>query len=364
MLPRRTFSARGFTLVELLVVVAVIALLIGLLLPALSQARAAGWRIVGANTQRQLVVGVLAYASENDGWIPGCNTSGRDYPSGGVPAGVPAEIASVRRADQDGDRPLQKWDWICPSLAGADLPANLAARWRAVLNGFADPAQRVRYQLPRVTFQDEPVSNAVTEDVRKNGPLVGVSYLMPVQFQWYGQNPFTSDPSQAPGGSSGFVLSEGGQVAYAYPSNGFRGPVDPRKVPRYLPKIEQIKNSSKKIAVADGFRFMTDSGLVNVDVTPGGFSFGSFTTSGATFRDSREYADFTGQGSSPRGQQLLATYRHGGKMNATMWDGHVETLSQQESRDPTWWYPSGYVYNGVDAHQDAAVFYKPGDRIN
>lgn len=356
-------TRRGFTLVELLVVVAVIALLIGLLLPALSQARAAGWRIVGANTQRQLVVGVLAYVSENDGWIPGCNTSGQKYPSGTLPSG-PAEATAVQRSDQDGDRPLQKWDWLCPSVAGADLPANRTARWRQILNQYADPGQRVQYQAPKAAFGNDPWSVQFDNDVKTNGPITGISYLMPAQFQWYSKNPFSSNPGDAAGDSTGLVIAESGQVAYSYPSRAFTGPVDPNKVPGYIPKLEQVKNSARKIAVADGFRFMTNTGVVDIDVTPGGASFGSFTTSGATFLNSREYADTTSTGSSPRGLQLLASYRHGGRMNATFWDGHVENITQQQSRDPTLWYPSGFVFNGVTAHPDASTFYQVGQRIN
>ena len=56
----------GFTLVELLVVVAVIALLIGLLLPALSSARRAGQLVVSMSNVRQITTAALAYTYDHD----------------------------------------------------------------------------------------------------------------------------------------------------------------------------------------------------------------------------------------------------------------------------------------------------------
>ncbi|HBG28223.1 MAG: hypothetical protein A2Y10_12930 [Planctomycetes bacterium GWF2_41_51] len=61
---------KGFTLVELLVVISIIALLLAVLMPALSKAREQGKLILCGTNQKQLVTGVLAYAAANYGRLP------------------------------------------------------------------------------------------------------------------------------------------------------------------------------------------------------------------------------------------------------------------------------------------------------
>jgi prepilin-type N-terminal cleavage/methylation domain-containing protein/prepilin-type processing-associated H-X9-DG protein len=59
--------SRGFTLIELLVVIAVIAILMAILMPALQRAREQGKRVVCLNNERELMLGWLMYADDNDG---------------------------------------------------------------------------------------------------------------------------------------------------------------------------------------------------------------------------------------------------------------------------------------------------------
>lgn len=61
---------KGFTLLELLVVIGIVSLLIGLMLPALSQAGQEGERSVCASNLRQMAIAALAYASSSEGRFP------------------------------------------------------------------------------------------------------------------------------------------------------------------------------------------------------------------------------------------------------------------------------------------------------
>src|SRR5579859_8105467 len=66
----RLAAEAGFSLLELLLVIAIIAVLASLLLPALSTAGDKGRQLTCENNLKQLVISVQMYAADNDGKLP------------------------------------------------------------------------------------------------------------------------------------------------------------------------------------------------------------------------------------------------------------------------------------------------------
>lgn len=84
---------RGFTLVELLVVIGIIAILVGILVPVLAAARAAARRAACGANLHQIGVAIHAYASDNRGSIPfgpdpPTKTISNFYPTLGMPTSL------------------------------------------------------------------------------------------------------------------------------------------------------------------------------------------------------------------------------------------------------------------------------------
>ena len=83
---------QGFTLIELLVVISIIALLIGILLPALGAARRSANRIANSNNVRSILQALAVYASSNQEFLPG--ETGNTNDTG---TGVNARLSALAR---------------------------------------------------------------------------------------------------------------------------------------------------------------------------------------------------------------------------------------------------------------------------
>lgn len=116
-------ARRAFTLVELLVVIALIAILAALLLPALARAKEKGRQTLCASDLYQIVVAALMYADDNDGRFPAQLADGLPVRAVGGDGGNYYDLLMPHLGN-----PLV---WLCPSTR--DGPGRLMSYH---MNGF------------------------------------------------------------------------------------------------------------------------------------------------------------------------------------------------------------------------------------
>jgi prepilin-type N-terminal cleavage/methylation domain-containing protein/prepilin-type processing-associated H-X9-DG protein len=200
--------ARAFTLTELLVVIAVIAILAALLLPALASARAAGKRAACLSNLHQIGIAVRSYASDSDGRIPyGPKAPPFISPEDFYPStGAPTSLISLYNGSPVGLGLLlaqylasQPKVLFCP---GADQPLDSAAQLALVGIGQAQCSYYYRHAGVTQLF-DTPGTNATPAHLQldnlgnnRNGlPIralaLDTQFLCPPQLAAYNVKPST-----------------------------------------------------------------------------------------------------------------------------------------------------------------------------
>lgn len=96
-------SSRGFTLMELLVVISVLAVLVSLALPSLRAARQRGLEARSLSTQRQLITALVMYAKDSRDGFPYFATPGDPN--------EPVTIRGFRVVPSEGYFRSQTWHW-------------------------------------------------------------------------------------------------------------------------------------------------------------------------------------------------------------------------------------------------------------
>jgi prepilin-type N-terminal cleavage/methylation domain-containing protein/prepilin-type processing-associated H-X9-DG protein len=344
----------AFTLVELLVVIGIIALLISVLLPALSKAKRAANTVACLANLRSIGQALTIYVSENQGYLPGSGlTTGKGLwvpfaTSAGKPTGASLTSMPIGAGDA-----IQCEDWIGPLARVMNIPlppsSNAITRFIAYCN------------LPQFLCP-EYINATWTVNNQSDAPAAAVPTEQ--AFSYCAAQAFLVEANVNKYASgSGYT----GNITMPNPSPPQGSSIYPNLPSGYFPKITKVGKTSAKIFCADGNRLTySDSGTWQpqfvLSASPAATNQNStiFSDLGAYEGDSHAWdrSCVPGNATSPPKIDVRPTsFRHGTTgsfqndgsylINAVFFDGHAETMASPDFSNPALWLPAGTLITDV-----------------
>jgi prepilin-type N-terminal cleavage/methylation domain-containing protein/prepilin-type processing-associated H-X9-DG protein len=329
----------GFTLVELLVVIGIIALLISILLPSLAKAKAAANSVACLANLRSLGQAMIIYASENKGAIAGSpHTTGRSLWS---VTGSGAASAYNRRYNwnTNAGSAMEFFDFYGPlaKLTGTKLQDDLSngERWKEYreAKSFRCPSASGMLSIAGSPSYDVGAGQVSTY-------VSALSFLL---------MPYADLPGK-----------------YAGDTNDMNGRLRMNDSPYwvlpggYSPKLNKVGAAAQKVFVADGLR------VYRYNRTPTYYLFtdqdytnSNFTDYGPMWGFSRSWDRQVYLGTQTGFDGRVLSFRHGTtksnqkagayRMNLVFFDGHAENMAEMDACNPALWIPRGSTMANTSA---------------
>lgn len=221
-------KSRGFTLIELLVVISIIALLIAILLPALSSARATAMSIQCANNHKQQFLGIAIYHNEYNNWFPPATgpTSPHDYRLesafyGGSAAAwgqyVPMALLDCP-ADDTREPGIDFWSYGYMAVGNTGPVRNIGIGYNNKVGGNWHPSSGsywgVRHPGSRLENWPELTTTGIFADVDRNASGSVADTYAPYRWgnadQWYNSaEGYLFDTAHHLGGTINMAFADG-----------------------------------------------------------------------------------------------------------------------------------------------------------